>query len=55
VRKTLALTLAALRGAGRLASDGRTHADDARAPRAQSPTTTPTIGLADDRTPGRTR
>jgi len=54
VRKTLALTLAVLRVAGRLAGDGRTHADDTRAPRAQSPTTTPTIGL-DDPTPGRDR
>jgi hypothetical protein len=55
VRKTLALTLAALRVAGRLAGGGRTQADDTRAPRAQSPTTTPTIGRDDDRTPGRNR
>ena len=55
VRKTLALTLATLRVAGRLASGGRTQADDTRAERAHSPTTTPTIGLGQDRTPGRTR
>lgn len=55
VRKTLALTLATLRVAGRLAGGGRSQADDTRAARAPSPTTTPTIGLGDDRTPGRTR
>jgi len=53
VRKMLALTLAALRVAGRLADGALTPADDTRAPRAPSPTTTPTIGLGDDRTPGR--
>jgi len=47
------LTLAALRVAGRLADGALTPADDTRAPRAPSPTTTPTIGLGDDRTPGR--
>jgi hypothetical protein len=55
VRKAFALTLATLRVAGRLAAGARTHADDTRAARAQSPTTTPTIGPGDDRTPGRTR
>ena len=53
VRKALALTLAALRVAGRLAGDGRTHADDARAARVPSPTTTPASGRDDNRTPGR--
>ena len=53
VRKALALTLAALRVAGRLAGDGRTHADDAHAARVPSPTTTPASGRDDDRTPGR--
>lgn len=55
VRKTLALTIATLRVAGRLAGDGGTEADGTCATRAQSPTTTPTIGLDDDRTPGRNR
>lgn len=54
VRKTLALALATLRVAGRLAAGG-TEADDTRAARAHSSTTTPTIGPGNVRTPGRTR